>query len=163
MGNSATRTEFVADLRSFADLLTANPEIPIPKSRIKMLVFASGTDEEKYAQVDYASTILTVPVTDDTAREGHYLATRDFGPFRYEFVAIPSAQREQARAIDNYIDSVVWVISSAEGDNTPSRLAAGDVPRAKHGSVPPGSQYSSAKAPRASRQQTDVSRPRPAK
>jgi hypothetical protein len=162
-GNSPTRTEFVAGLRSLADRLAGNPEIPIPRNSIKMLVFASGTDEEKYAQVDYASKILTAPVTDETAKEGHYLVTRDFGPVRYEFIAIPSAHRKRARTIDNCVESIVRAISGTEGDNTPPRLAASDVPRAKHSGVPSGNQDSLAQVKRASRQQTDTSRSRQAK
>jgi hypothetical protein len=92
VGKSGDRDEFIARLRRLADFLEARPEIPVPPlyASIALNVFAEGTDAEKLAQVDYASTLLEVPVADDTPDGGHYLTGISFGNLEYRFVAIPA-------------------------------------------------------------------------
>jgi hypothetical protein len=98
VGESATRDEVIEQLRNLADFLEERPEIPAPPSGTPMYfsVFATGTDQEKYAQVDYLSTLLGVPVTDDLADGGHYTARVSFGDITYQFVAISKQPVERA-------------------------------------------------------------------
>ena len=89
-GGSAVRDEVITQLRDLADFLEERPEIPVPPSYATKYynVFAAGTDQEKYAQVDYLSTLLGTPVTDDLLNGGHYSVSVPFGGLTYQFVAI---------------------------------------------------------------------------
>jgi hypothetical protein len=90
VGDSATRDEVIEQLRGLADFLDERPEIPVPPSYATLYytVFAAGTDQEKYAQVDYLSALLGMPVSDALADGGHYLVSVPFGGLTYQFVAI---------------------------------------------------------------------------
>ncbi|MBV9444664.1 MAG: hypothetical protein JO345_02015 [Streptosporangiaceae bacterium] len=98
VGRSSERDEFIKRLRQLADFLEARPEIPVPPpyATITINVFAEGTDAEKVAQVDYASTLLDAPVTDGTSADGHYITGIGFGCLEYRFVAIPAKPAERA-------------------------------------------------------------------
>jgi len=98
VGESATRDEVIEQLRDLADFLEERPEIPVPPSYAVMYfnVFAAGTDQEKYAQVDYLSTLLSTPVTDELADGGHYTVCVPFGGIKYQFAAIPKEPVERA-------------------------------------------------------------------
>jgi hypothetical protein len=98
VGESATRDEVIEQLRDLADFLEERLEIPVPPSYTTMhfSVFAAGTDQEKYAQVDYLSTLLGTPVTDQLADGGHYTVSVPFGGMTYQFIAIPKEPVERA-------------------------------------------------------------------
>jgi hypothetical protein len=98
VGESANRDEVIEQLRDLADFLEERPEMPVPPSYTTMYfsVFAAGTDQEKYAQVDYLSTLLGTPVTDQLADGGHYTVSVPFGGMTYQFVAIPKEPVERA-------------------------------------------------------------------
>jgi hypothetical protein len=98
VGESAPRDQVIEQLRDLADFLDERPEIPVPLSSTTMYftVFAAGTDQEKCAQVDYLSTLLGAPVTDDLADGGNYTVSVPFGGIKYQFVAIPREPVERA-------------------------------------------------------------------
>jgi hypothetical protein len=97
-GGTVDRDRVIGELRDLADFLEERPEIPVPPSYASTYfrVFAAGTDQEKYAQVDYLSTLLGTSVTDGLAEGGHYIVIVPFGSLKYQFVAIPkeTAERE---------------------------------------------------------------------
>jgi hypothetical protein len=99
-GESADRDEVITQLRDLADFLEERPEIPAPPSYTTKYynVFAAGTDQEMYAQVDYLSTLLGTPVTDNLADGGHYSVSVPFGGLTYQFVAIAKEPAERAPA-----------------------------------------------------------------
>jgi hypothetical protein len=90
VGESAARDEVIGQLRELADFLQSRPEIPVPLATLcaSFSVFAAGTDQEKFAQVDYVSTLLGTPVADDLASGGHYTTSVSFGDLEYEFIAV---------------------------------------------------------------------------
>ena len=124
-GDSPERTEFIAGIREFADLLSDRHDIPIPEYGQDIMVFATGGDEEQRAQVDCVSRLLAVPVTDNTPEDGHYQAVVRFGQITYKFVAIPVAEMKQYE----FASSIRLAIKGHLGDNAQPRLAASDVPR----------------------------------
>jgi hypothetical protein len=136
VGHSLERTQLVRDLRHLADFIATHPEMPISRfGEIYFSVFADGTDAERRAQVDYASTLLGVPATDRTPVGGFYQTGRTFGRARYELTALPDESREPepmsfapgqdvrfirqvARAFRGAGISQVGVVTSVENDGT---------------------------------------------
>ncbi|GLY79719.1 hypothetical protein [Actinoallomurus iriomotensis] len=101
------RTEFINGLHALADYLDTNPAVPVPEFRTDVLVHAHGTDAAAFAEVERVAALLGVPVSDDTARGGHYKAIRTFGPVEYRCIAIPVAVMAVHRAGQSYAESVV--------------------------------------------------------
>lgn len=81
------REAMVKGLRGIADLLEARSDVPIPDTSKEIMVFVDGTIAEKLAQVDHVAEMLGTPVTDNTARGGHYFTQKSFGPVSYEVIA----------------------------------------------------------------------------
>jgi hypothetical protein len=102
VGNSAERSQFIAGLRALAAYLEARPGVPVPRSGCTINVFADGTDEQKFAQVDLASRTLRTRVTDDRNDGGHYQAERSFGPVAYSVVAVSDERRARHQAGMSY-------------------------------------------------------------
>ena len=86
-GDSDERAALVNGLRELADLIEARPDIPAPDTSEAGNIYVNGTIAEKRAQVDYTASLLGTPVTDNTARGGHYYVTRKFGPVSYRMIA----------------------------------------------------------------------------
>jgi hypothetical protein len=136
VGSSRERAQLVRDLRDLADFIAMRPEMPISRfGEIQVSVFAEGTEAERRAQVDYASTLLGVPVTDRTPVGGFYQTGRAFGRARYELTALPDESQEPepvsfapgqdvrfirqvARAFRGAGISQVGVVTSVENDGT---------------------------------------------
>jgi hypothetical protein len=93
------RTEFIAALRGMADYLTEHPGLPVPY-RLDVNVFpVHGTDAEERAGVDeFAATTGATTAEQD----GHYTATKSFGPVEYTAVAISSARMAAHQAEASY-------------------------------------------------------------
>lgn len=106
VGNSAERSQFIAGLRALAAFLEARPGVPVPRSGCTINVFADGTDEQKFAQVDLASQTLRTRVADDRNNGGHYQAERSFGPVAYGVVAVSDERRARHKAGMSYYDAV---------------------------------------------------------
>jgi hypothetical protein len=101
------RDEFVKGLRALARYLTAHPDIPVPDYGSDILLHADSDQDGGFAQVDRVASLLRAPVTDDTASDGHYRATRSFGPVSYTVVSIPEARMARVDAYMSYRDSVI--------------------------------------------------------
>lgn len=99
------RTEFIAALRDLARYLTDHPDVPVPDTEREILVFVpDGTDAEERAAVDQAAAVLDVPVAE---RNGHYKASRAFGPsLTYTVVTISTAARAEYKARQSYCDNI---------------------------------------------------------
>ena len=119
VGESDARTRFIADLRSFADFLAANPEVPAPRHGCSILVVASGTDEEKVSQVDAVSRLLNEQPTDARGAGGNYEVARAFGSIEYLFFGVPADQRARHRAWLSYAGAV-----EPDEPTAPAHLAA---------------------------------------
>lgn len=101
---SAERAQFIAALRDLAGYLADHPEVPVPDTGRKILVFApAGSDGEERSYVDQAAAALGVTVTEGG---GHYRATRDFGPLAYTVVTISAAARARHDAQMSYCDNI---------------------------------------------------------
>jgi hypothetical protein len=103
----AERDAFIKGLRALARYLAAHPDIPVPAYDININLPADSDQDGGFAQVDQIAELLGVPVTDDTARDGHYQATKTFGPVQYTVVSIPVARMERHYAHMSYRDSVI--------------------------------------------------------
>lgn len=85
--DTSERAAFISGLRSLADYLESNPEVPVS---IRSDVFTFPPDggwEEMYADIDTIATRLGVSGRKTCG--GHYVAIRSFGPIEYRAVAIP--------------------------------------------------------------------------
>ena len=82
------RGRFIRALRELAEFLDRHPAIPVPKTGETITVHASSTGDGGRAQVDHIAALLGADIRDETARGGHYWATRQFGPIGYEIAAI---------------------------------------------------------------------------
>lgn len=90
VGASPERDKFVSGLRELADLIETRTDLPVPRyGTVGLSVYDEGTDEQKRAQVDYASTLMEAPVKDEAERGGHYLTGLSFGPVCYQVISIP--------------------------------------------------------------------------
>ena len=92
--NSEERTALIAGLRNLAEFLDQNPRIPAPR-RTDLLVFPpSGSDAEKFAEIDVIAGQIGTTASDAGSPAGHYSAVRDFGPVQYRAIAIPCSARK---------------------------------------------------------------------
>jgi hypothetical protein len=87
------RVRLIAGLRDLAEFLDQNPQVPAPRYT-DLLVFPSrGTDSEMCAEVDVIAEQIGVTASQNDTPDGHYIASRYFGPVQYRAVAIPQAAR----------------------------------------------------------------------
>jgi hypothetical protein len=93
------RAEFIAALRDLADYLTEQPALPVPY-RLTVNVFpVHGTDAEERAGVDQFAAMTGAATAE---QDGHYTATRSFGPVEYTAVAISRARMAAHHAEASY-------------------------------------------------------------
>jgi hypothetical protein len=91
--NDQERARLIAGLRDLAEFLDQNPQVPAPRYT-DLLVFSSrGTDAEMFAEVDVIAVQVGVTASQNDTPDGHYIASRYFGPVQYRAVAIPQAAR----------------------------------------------------------------------
>jgi len=110
-GDDAQRTRFIAAFRDLADYLTNHQDVPTPDVSREILVFAAGsTDAERRGLVDQAARALGVAAA---GHDGHYTASREFGPLTYTILTISSAAMAEANARDSYWANIVAGASSA--------------------------------------------------
>ena len=92
-GNSKERERLIAGLRELADYLDQNAQVPVPRYA-DLLVFPDrGTDAKMFAEIDVIAEQIGVTATRNETPDGHYIASRYFGPVQYRAVAIPQAAR----------------------------------------------------------------------
>jgi hypothetical protein len=99
------RADFITALRDLAAYLIDHPDVPVPDVGKDILVFVpDGTDDEERALVDQAATALDVAVTE---RNGHYMASRAFGPrLSYTVLTISTAARADYQAQMSYCANI---------------------------------------------------------
>ena len=97
----------MAGLRGLADMLEANPAVPIPRWDELFCVSTSGSDEQRRSQVEFASLAIGEDVIDDTQSSGHYWTQRRFGSVHYQISAISTPPGSTGSG-------------AAEGGNAPS-------------------------------------------
>lgn len=93
------RQAVIDGLRDLADFLEANPDVPVNGRHGIAYSAVVGSDDADRAEVDRVAALLDVKATDD---QGHYIASRYFGPIQYRAVAIPSEQMRRYRAEHSY-------------------------------------------------------------
>jgi hypothetical protein len=152
-GESDARTEFIADLHSLAGYLAANPEVPVPRYGCRILVVASGTDEEKTSQVVAVSRLLDVQPPDNEEADDRYEVVRSFGSIEYKFFGTPADQMARFQAWRSYADAV-----EPEGPAPSAHLAGQAFPVLEVGTaspVPPSDDHQPARStPRTRRGKT---------
>ena len=85
--DSAERAELINGLRSLADYLESNPEVPAPAYPVVHTFPPADDWAEMRAEID--ATAARLGVTAHLTCGGHYVAVRSFGPVEYRAVAIP--------------------------------------------------------------------------
>jgi hypothetical protein len=101
------RTTFIAGLRALADFLETNPAVPAPRRAIPIIYFPDrGTDDEMRADIDRIAVLLGTEIDPQFLPYGHYTTGLDFGPVRYEAVAILAHARALREAESSYIGCV---------------------------------------------------------
>lgn len=105
--NEQQRSRVIAGLRSLAEFLEGNPDVPTPSWASMMVFPANGTEHEMRKEVDRIAALIGTKIDDRTAEHGHYTATRNFGPLEYRAVFIPADSRKYQDAKDSYSDNVI--------------------------------------------------------
>lgn len=105
--NTQERGSLIAGLRSLADFLAGNPDVPAPCWTDVMVFPENGTEHEMREEIDRISALIGTQVDDQTAVHGHYTVTRKFGPVEYRAVFIPADSREYRKAKDSYSGNVI--------------------------------------------------------
>src|SRR5487761_666248 len=93
--DSGERAALIAGLRELAEFLDRKPQVPAPRYTDLLVFPTRGTDAEMFAEIDVIAEQIGVTAAQNDTPDGHYIASRDFGPVQYRAVAIPhSARRE---------------------------------------------------------------------
>lgn len=103
--DALARADFIADMRALADMLQANPGLPVGAfSSFEVVYFPpSGSDERAFAQIAGIGQVLgAMPVWEGE----HYTVQRRVGRACYRAVAIPERARARYRAWLTYADHV---------------------------------------------------------
>ncbi|MEV4374017.1 hypothetical protein AB0J71_43650 [Nonomuraea sp. NPDC049637] len=101
------RDALIAGLIAMAGFLKANSQIPISMAPVIIRAFpSSGPDDQMCAEVDQVAALLGTEIDPDNVLHGHYMTCIDFGPVRYEFIAILAAARIRHAAVHSYRDCI---------------------------------------------------------
>ncbi len=87
------RVRLIAGLRDLAEFLDQNPQVPAPRYADLLVFPPSGSDAEMFAEIDVIAERIGVTASQNDTPDGHYIASRYFGPVQYRAVAIPQAAR----------------------------------------------------------------------
>ena len=103
-----TRAKVIDGLRQLADYLADHPDVPVPGYGWDLNIYTDSDDDDAVAlaEVHRIAAILGVTPADDTARGGHYIATRCFGLVSYRAVHVPERRMAEHRALMSYRDCV---------------------------------------------------------
>jgi hypothetical protein len=91
--NDQERSRLIAGLRDLAEFLDRNPQVPAPRYADLLVFPPRGTDAEMFAEVDAVAEQIGVTASQNDTPDGHYIASRYFGPVQYRAVAIPQSAR----------------------------------------------------------------------
>jgi hypothetical protein len=98
----AARQAFIVGLRELASYLAANPDVPVPSYGTSIDVHVAETENGGREKVNEVAALLGTRVDDETADDGHYTTTRDFGPVAYRIVSIPQTYQARYEAYSSY-------------------------------------------------------------
>lgn len=102
------RTDFIAGLRSLANLLETQTDLPVPRNGMSVMYFPVRADDaEMYAEIDRIAAILGTPIDLADAEHGHYSTGLHFGPIEYKALAISAEYRARHLARISYEDNVI--------------------------------------------------------
>ena len=108
MSTTDHRTATIAGLRALADFLEATPDLPVPWGAVSITYFADRTDDAGMrAEIDRVAGLLGTEIDPARLPFSHYRTGLDFGPVRYEAIAILAAARARQEAITSYEDCIV--------------------------------------------------------
>jgi len=93
------RTEFARGLFDLGRYLLDHPDVPVPR-QLTVAYFPPGTDEEERRDVDWIAAVIGRPAAERDGH-GHYVTGLEFGPIRYEAVAIPDAYLQEFQKINH--------------------------------------------------------------
>lgn len=91
--NDQERARLITGLRDLAEFLDQNPQVPVPRYTDLLVFPPRSTDAEMFAEVDVIAEQICATASQNDTPDGHYIASRDFGPVQYRAVAIPQAAR----------------------------------------------------------------------
>ncbi|XVQ85052.1 hypothetical protein ACQP2K_40600 [Microbispora siamensis] len=107
------RSAFIADVRTFADFLTATPNVPVP-AQLDVAVFPTGGgDEVRRAEIDRIAAVLGTTTECDA---GHYRTSKTFGRVSYRAVAVSDGARERWDALMSYDGAITPDLSPRRKD-----------------------------------------------
>jgi hypothetical protein len=87
-GNAEERSSLIAGLRDLADFLESNPEVSAPRWADVMVFPPHSTDIEMKEAINTIAALIGTGISDETAQNGHYTASRQFGLVHYKAVGI---------------------------------------------------------------------------
>jgi hypothetical protein len=93
--NSEERQRLIAGLRELADFLDQNAQVPAPRYADVLVFPDRGTEAEMFAEIDVIAGQIGVTAKQNETPDGHYIASRYFGPVQYRAVAIPQVARHE--------------------------------------------------------------------
>jgi hypothetical protein len=105
--NAEERSSLIAGLRDLADFLEGDPEVPAPRWADVMVFPPHGTDVELKAEIDAIAALIGAEISDQTAENGHYTASRKFGPVEYKAVGIPARSLARRAAQLSYTENII--------------------------------------------------------
>jgi hypothetical protein len=101
-------------LRDLADFLEGNPEVPAPRWADVMVFPPQSTDIEMKAAIDAIAALIGADINDQTAENGHYTASREFGSVQYKAVGIPARSLARRAAHLPYAENIPTPESTEE-------------------------------------------------
>jgi hypothetical protein len=84
--DSTERTRLITGLRDLAAFLESSPDVPAPRWADVMVFPRNGTDDRNRAEIDAIASRIGAETSDNG--QGHYTASRFFGPVEYRAIAI---------------------------------------------------------------------------
>jgi hypothetical protein len=108
------RSSLIAGLRDLADFLEGNPEVPAPRWADVMVFPPQSTDIEMKAAIDAIAALIGADINDQTAENGHYTASREFGSVQYKAVGIPARSLARRAAHLPYAENIPTPESTEE-------------------------------------------------
>ncbi|MBE3010874.1 hypothetical protein IL992_16985 [Microbispora sp. NEAU-D428] len=103
MSTTDHRTATISGLRALANFLEANPAVPVPRGSIRVSYFPKrASDAEMRAEIDHLTGLLGTAIESPSLPYGHYSTGLDFGPVRYEAIAILADARARHEALISY-------------------------------------------------------------
>ncbi|MEU6036936.1 hypothetical protein ABZ801_16165 [Actinomadura sp. NPDC047616] len=116
----SVRQQIIDGLRALADLLEADPALPVGRHGYEFLSFPPPGmhDAAAIAVVDQVAERLGVTVDDDRPWGGHYEACKSLaaGWVTYRFVHIPARAAAEHQARNSYRDNITVTDDQADCD-----------------------------------------------